>query len=392
MQTLPQVDQILRRAAETGEVPGVVAMAATADGPLYAGAFGRRDVSKDAVMTADTVFWIASMTKAVTSVAAMQLVERGRLTLDDPLGALLPELAAPQVLEGFDADGTPRLRPAKRPVTLRHLLTHTAGFSYDMWNAAIGRYMQQEGIPGIITCRNDALRTPLVADPGERWEYGISIDWVGKAVEAASGQKLDAYLRDHVLDPLGMRDTGFVLTQSQRARLAAMHQRQPDGSLEPISFEVPQQPEFFMGGGGLYGTGPDYLSFLRMLLNGGRLDGAEILRPETVAQMAQNQIGDLAAGVMRTAMPHLTNDVDFFPGMELKWGLGFLINPQPGPAGRSAGSLTWAGLANTYFWVDPARRVAGLILTQILPFADARAVALYGAFESGIYEGLKAGA
>lgn len=392
MQTLPQVDQILRRAAETGEVPGVVAMAATADGPLYAGAFGRRDVSKDAVMTADTVFWIASMTKAVTSVAAMQLVERGRLTLDDPLGALLPELAAPQVLEGFDADGAPRLRPAKRPVTLRHLLTHTAGFSYDMWNAAIGRYMQQEGIPGIITCRNDALRTPLVADPGERWEYGISIDWVGKAVEAASGQKLDAYLRDHVLDPLGMRDTGFVLTQSQRARLAAMHQRQPDGSLEPISFEVPQQPEFFMGGGGLYGTGPDYLSFLRMLLNGGRLDGAEILRPETVAQMAQNQIGDLAAGVMRTAMPHLTNDVDFFPGMELKWGLGFLINPQPGPAGRSAGSLTWAGLANTYFWVDPARRVAGLILTQILPFADARAVALYGAFESGIYEGLKVGA
>ena len=392
MQTLPQVDQILRRAAEAGEVPGLVAMAATADGPLYAGAFGRREIGKGAAMTADTVFWIASMTKAVTSVAAMQLVEQGRLTLDGPLGELLPALAAPQVLEGFDAAGAPRLRPAKRPVTLRHLLTHTAGFSYDMWNAAIGRYMQHAGIPGIITCRNDALRTPLVADPGERWEYGVNVDWAGKAVEAASGQSLDAYLRAHVLEPLGMHDTGFVLSPEQRGRLAAMHQRQPDGSLQPVPFEVPQAPEFFMGGGGLYGTGPDYLNFLRMLLNGGRLDRTQILRPETVAAMAQNQIGALTAGVMRTAMPHLTNDVDFFPGMDLKWGLGFLINPQPGPAGRSAGSLTWAGLANTYFWVDPARRVAGLILTQILPFADARALALYGAFERGVYEGLKAAA
>jgi CubicO group peptidase (beta-lactamase class C family) len=389
MGTLSRIDQALSHAAEAKDVAGVVAMAATEKGELYQGAFGKRDLLKAPEMTLDTVFWIASMTKAITSVAAMQLVEQGRLALDAPLGKLLPELASPQVLEGFDAAGSPRLRAARRPITLRHLLTHTAGFTYDMWNAQVGRYMQHAGLPGIITCKNDALRTPLVFDPGDRWEYGINVDWVGKAVEAASGKSLDAYFSGHIFAPLGMNDTGFVLTPSQRSRLAAIHQRKPDGSLEPIPFEVPQEPEFFMGGGGLYGTGRDYLTLLQMLLHGGQFNGARLLREETVKLMGTNQIGELKAGVMKTAMPELSNDVDFFPGMELKWGLGFLINTQKLPTGRSAGSLAWAGLGNTYFWIDPTKRVAGVFLAHTLPFADARAVGLLAQFESGVYGALE---
>ena len=387
MQVKSAADQLLERAVAAGEVPGVVALAADDRGVVYEGAFGRREIGKDPDMTLDTVFWIASMTKAVTSAAAMQLVERGKLELDEPLGERLPELASPQVLEGFDAEGAPRLRAAKRPITLRHLLTHTAGFTYDIWNADMGRYMQHSGIPGIIECKNATLGTPLVFDPGERWEYGINIDWVGKTVEQLSGQSLEDYLREHIFAPLGMTDTGFVLRPDQRARRASMHVRQPDGSLEAIPFEVPQEPEFFMGGGGLYSVGRDYLTFLRMLLHGGQLDGVRVLRPETVEEMAKNQIGDLTVGLLETAIPAHSNNAEFFPGMVKKWGLGYMISTEEAPTGRSGGSVAWAGLGNTYYWLDPTRRLTGLILTQILPFADDTILRLFEEFESAIYAG-----
>jgi methyl acetate hydrolase len=372
-----QIDRVLREAVERGEVPGVVAVAGTRERPLYQGTFGRRALPDGGAMSEDTVFWIASMTKAITSAAAMQLVEQGRLALDRPIAPVLPELADPQVLEGFDSAGQPRLRPARRPITLRHLITHTAGFCYAIWNADIGRYIEQNGIPDIVTCRDRALLLPLVFDPGERWDYGINIDWVGKAVERASGQRLGEYLAEHLFAPLGMRDTGFKLTPERRARLAAMHARGDDGSLTPIAFEVEQEPEFEMGGGGLYGTAPDYLAFLRMFLDGGRAAGGrQVLKPETVQLMAQNAIGDLTVRPLKTAIPALSNDAEFFPGMAKKWGLGFMISPEPVPCGRGAGSLAWAGLGNTYFWIDPAKGVAGVILMQLLPFADAKALAV----------------
>jgi CubicO group peptidase (beta-lactamase class C family) len=306
------------------------------------------------------------------------------------MGTLLPQLATPQVLEGFDNKGEPQLRPAKRPVTLRHLLTHTAGFGYDVWDAPLGQYMKYAGIPGIVTCKNDALRTPLMFDPGERWEYGISIDWVGKAVEAVSGQSLDVYFREHIFTPLGMTDTGFIITPGQRARLVSMHRRQADGTLVTEAFEMTQQPEFFMGGGGLYSTARDYLAFEQMLLHGGKFNGAQVLRSETVALMSQNHIGTLnVPSVIKTVNPAVSNDVSFFPGQDQKWGLSFLINTQQGPAGRSAGSLAWAGAANTYFWIDPTKRIAGVIMMQLWPFADVRAIKLYGQFESGVYKALQ---
>ena len=390
---LGAIDQALRQAADTKDVAGVVAMAATDSGVLYEGAFGKRDLVKASDMTPDSVFWIASMTKAITSAAAMQLVEQGKLELDQPMGSLVPELSAPQVLEGFDAKGEPKLRAAKRPITLRQLLTHTAGFTYDIWNADTDRYAKHAQLPGIISCKNAALKTPLAFDPGERWEYGTNIDFVGKAVEAAGGQSLDVYLRQQIFKPLGMADTGFIIGPDQRTRLVSVHARKPDGSLEPIEFGVPQDPEFFMGGGGLYGTARDYLAFLQMLMHGGKFNGAQVLRPETVALMSQNHIGALNIGVMRTTAPDASLDVDLpamFPGQDLKWGLSFLINTKQGPAGRSAGTLSWAGLANTYFWLDPARRVAGVILTQSLPFVDPRAIRLYGQFESGVYKAIGA--
>jgi methyl acetate hydrolase len=380
-----QIDATLRRAVEAGEVPGVVALAATADGPVYQGAFGSRTIGGGAVMTLDTVFRIASMTKAVTCVAAMQQIEAGRLSLDGTLPDIDPALTTPQVLDGFDAKGAPKLRPARRPITLRLLMTHTAGFTYEMWNEDTARYVRVTETPMLMSGRLAALRRPLNFDPGERWEYGINIDWIGRLVEAVSGQDLDAYLTEHIFAPLGMADTGFVPTPEQRARQAQVHQREAAGRLAPQPFPPLTTPEFFAGGGGLSSTGPDYLRFLEMLLHGGSRNGTQVLRPESVALMNRNHIGDLPAGVLKTANPVLTNDVDFFPGAGVRWGLGYMLNLEPGPNGRSAGTLSWAGLFNSYYWLDPVRRVAGVILTQILPFADPTVVRLYGEFERGVY-------
>jgi CubicO group peptidase (beta-lactamase class C family) len=392
MASVSAIDAVLRRPVEAGQVPGVVALAATDRGVLYEGAFGRRDLAAGPAMTLDTIFRIASMTKAVTSVAAMQLVEAGTLALDEPIGRVLPELATPYVLQGFDPSGKPRLRPAKRPITLRHLLTHTAGFGYEMLNSELIRYIAITHTPSTSTGELASLRLPLLFDPGEKWQYGINTDWVGRAVEAAGGQPLDEYFRDCIFDPLGMSDSGFAPLDEQSERLVRVHRRRADGSLEPIAFDMPpQKPEFWAGGGGLYSTGPDYLAFLRMLLGGGRVDGVRLLRPETVAQMGQNQVGDLAAGVMRTAMPERTNDFALFPDGSCRWGLACMINTEPGPDGRSAGSLSWGGIFNSYYWIDPTRRVAAVILTQILPFADPRALALLGAFERAVYAALETG-
>ena len=390
MQSKAQIDQILRQKCEAKEIPGVVAMAATGSEVIYQGAYGRRDLSKDDAMTVDSVFWIASMTKAITAAGAMQLVEQGKLLLDAPIGKLLPDLAAPQVLEGFDAQGEPKLRPAKNPITLRHLMTHTAGFCYDLWNADMVKYLEKTGLPGITTCKNDALKTPIMSDPGTRWEYGTNIDFVGKAIETVTGTRLDAYLRDNIFAPLGMNDTGFKITDSQRQRLVGMHARGEGGALAPIPFELEQAPEFHMGGGGLYGTAGDYIKFTQMILNKGRGNGNQVLKPETVASMGQNHIGDLDMTKIISALPAFTNDVDLYPDMVKKWGLSFLINTAKTPEGRSPGSLAWAGLANTYFWIDPSRDVTGVILMQLLPFVDKQCLEAFAGFERGVYAGLDA--
>jgi CubicO group peptidase (beta-lactamase class C family) len=377
------IDRILQGAVSAGDVPGVVAMAATDRTIVYQGAFGLRCLGAPAKMSTDTVFRIASMVKLLTSVAAMQLVESGKLSLDEPASNVDPELDTIPVLTGFDDKGKPQLRPPLRPITLRNLLTHTSGFSYPLWDETAARYYavagKTKGLP----------RRPLFFDPDSKWSYGGGIDKVGRMVEIASGEPLDRYFRNHICQPLGMKDTEFETTAAQRAREANLHVHKADGTLMAKPLEKANEPHSHSGGGGIYSTAPDYLRLLQALLNGGSLNGVQILKPETVALMSSNQTGDVEAGHMKTTSPTLSNDVDFFPGVRLRWAFGHMINLDPVKDGRKAGSLTWAGLYNTYYWIDPASNVAGVIMMQMLPFADTRAVDLYRKFERGVYRALK---
>jgi methyl acetate hydrolase len=361
-------------------IPGAVAMVGNRAGTTETIVIGTNGA--DVPLAADSVFQLASMTKAIVSVAAMQLVELGKLSLDAPLGDLLPDLADPVVISGFADDGSVQTRPAARPITLRHLLTHTSGMGYDFVHADMARARGAPPVPGTMA----SLRTPLLFDPGDAWAYGISTDWAGLAVEAASGQRLDAYIADHITGPLGMADTHIGLEKADKARLVTNMGRGADGSLAPFPINIGGGAgEFISGGGGMIGSAGDYMRFVRMLLNGGSLDGVTILQPATIAEMSRNQIGPLRAGVMETTMPALSARVEWFPEMTAGWGLGFLINPEIGPDGRAANSLAWAGICNTYFWIDPASDVVAVLLMQLLPFADAGALAALAAFERAVY-------
>jgi CubicO group peptidase (beta-lactamase class C family) len=380
------IDDVLQDAVEKGVVPGLVGAATTAGGPIYQRGLGRRGLATDAPMTEDTVFWIASMTKGLTSVAAMRLVERGALRLDAPIGEMVPELASPQVLEGFDAAGAPRLRPASRPLTLRHLLTHTSGFAEDVWHPDIASYMRYAGLPPGGTRKLVTLRLPLLFEPGTAWQYGISHEWVGLAIERASGERLDEHMRRHVFGPLGMVDSCWDLADHQQPRLAGVQRREASGALTPFVRELPKEREYIPGGGSLHSTAADYLAFIRMMLNGGAGDGGHrILTEETVARMAQNSTGDIEVGRLAPTMPGMSNPVAFMAGMPRCWGLGFQVNLAPLPTGRSGGSLAWAGLGNTYFWIDPAAGVGGVLMTQLLPFADPAVLDLFARFETAVY-------
>jgi methyl acetate hydrolase len=383
------IDRVLADAVASGKIPGVVAAAADIGGPIYEAAFGQRSLAAPEPMSADTVFRIASMTKAITGAACMQMVEHGKLDLDRPAGEVLPFLREPQVLDGFDSGGAPKLRPARGTVTLRRLLTHTAGFVYDTWNGDMNRYAQQTGLPAARTGKLAALHAPLGYDPGERWEYGINIDIAGRMVEVVSGEDLDSYMRRHLFEPLGMPDTGFKLRPEWQSRMAQVHARDASGALTPVDAPPPaENPEFFAGGGGLFSTARDYLVFLQALMHGGAWNGARVLKPETVALMAGNHMGELNVLPMKTFNPRMSNDVDLFPGMDKKWGLSFLINTQDSPAGRRAGSLAWAGINNTYYWLDPKSQVAGVLMTQVLPFGDKTVLDLLDAFEAAVYRSL----
>jgi methyl acetate hydrolase len=387
------IDSVLAAVVSGGKVAGLVAAAADNDGVIYQSAFGRRNISLPQRMTTDSVFRIASMTKAITATAAMQLIEQGKLALDQPAREILPFLADTKVLLGVDANGIPIMRAPRTEITLRNLLTHTAGFVYDTWNEEMNRYARLTDLPSPRSGKLAALTAPLNFDPGERWEYGINIDIAGRMVEVAAGLDLETYMQRHIFTPLAMPDTSFIQRPEWESRLTTIHARQPDGSLQPV-VQPPAattEREFYNGGGGLFSTAADYLRFLRALMNHGELDSGRILQPETVALMRQNHIGELEVQKLPTQMPDLSNPVDLFPGMSKKWGLSFLINTERGPAGRSAGSLAWAGLNNTYYWLDPVRKIAGVLMTQTLPFADPTVLQALDGFESAVYKSLDQG-
>lgn len=371
--------QALDTAISDAGLPGVVALTCNALGETWAGAFGLDDAAAAKPMAADGLFQIASMSKAITSVAALQLVEGGLVGLDDPVGRWLPELADPQVLEGFSDAGEPLLRPANGAITLRHLLTHTSGLGYDFTREELLRVRatQPDHRPG----SRAGMAGPLLFDPGTRWEYGVSTDWAGLLVEAVSGQSLGDYLEAHVTGPLGMVDTNFW--PEDPSRIATLYTRDAIGQIEPMQGWIGggQDAEFQMGGAGLFSTARDYGRFLQMILNGGTLGGARILGAEMMPLLTTNQIGPLRAGQMASAMAAWALPYDPFPDQQSGWSLAFLINPDPSPYGRSAGSLSWAGIANCHYWIDLARGQAGVFLTQLLPFGDPRALTAFRAFE-----------
>jgi len=380
------IDKVLQEAVERGDIPGVAVAVTDRDGTVYEGAFGERGLGQGVPMTTDSVFYLASMTKPITATCAMQLVEQGKLELDAPISRYVPHARKLQVLDGWDDKGQPRLRPPKREITLRDLNTHTSGFAYNIWDANLDRYMKETKFPGLETGQDEAFYPPLMFDPGERWEYGISIDWIGKLVQVVSGKSLGTYMNDHVFTPLGMTSTGYAISADMERRRATSHQRDPSGRLAATAWVSKQDPPAENGGGGLYSTTGDYQRFMRMILNGGSGNGQQILKPETVAEMSRNNMGDIRVVMLKTTMPARSLDAEFFPGLPKSWGLSFMINDEPAPTGRPAGSLAWAGIQNTFFWIDPKTGLGGVYMTQILPFVDEKTLANFYEFETAVYQ------
>lgn len=372
----------------TPRVPGVVAMVTNRDRNIYEGAAGQRRLDRPDPMTTDSIFAIFSTTKAITGTAALQLVEEGRLDLDAPAKRYAPEIGTLQVIEGFDATGEPILRAPKRDITTRMLMTHTAGLSYDFINHTYNRLAQEKGQPSVITATKACLMTPLLFDPGERWDYGSNMDWCGQIVEAITGRRLGDVFKTRIFEPLGIKEMSFELTDAMRARLAGVHARNADGSLTPMDFELPAQPEVHMGGHGLYGTVGDYMRFIRMWLNDGAGEFGRVLKAETVRMAEKNHLGDNKVTAITGVIPELCNDAEFFPGQSKSWALSFMINDEQAPTGRPAGALGWAGLANLFYWIDQQNGFGGFWATQILPFGDPTSFIGYMNFETAFYQSL----
>ena len=380
------LDEALFAGVERGAVPGVAAVVVDRNGIRYEGAFGERQLGSGSAMTTDSVVALASMTKPITGAAAMQLVERGLLELDAPAMGVLPELGNLVVLEGFDERGQPRTRPATALPTLRHLLTHTSGFVIDVWSAELTRWQEVTGNPSaVLSGQRSALLTPLVFDPGTRWQYGTGLDWTGLMIERVSGLTLGEYLASELCGPLGMADTALAPSPSMAERAASPYRRMPDGALTPIEMVGSGNGDYERGGGGLLSTAHDYGRFIQMILNGGKVDGTRVLAAATIEQMTSNSIGQLRVEPLVTADPALSHDVEFFRGAPKSWGLTFQINETAGHTGRPAGTLMWAGIMNCYFWIDRTNGFGGAFLAQVLPFADPAALDLYYRFETAAY-------
>lgn len=385
-----RLDQALGGAVDRGDIVGVVGAITDASDTIYSGAFGKRKLGGDVAMTEDTVCNMASMTKAITGTCAMQLVEQGKLDLDSPISTWIPDAGKLQVLDGWDGD-KPILRAPARPVTLRHLMTHTSGMAYTQWDAELLKVAQktQEGGAFPALDYNDPETwtvQPLMFDPGEKWDYGISIDWIGRLVQEVSGKPLGTYMADNVFAPLGMTSTSYGVTDDMQGRQATIHQRQPDGTIGLLDPQPAINTGREYGGGGLNGTAPDYQRFIRMILNGGEGNGNRLLKAETVAEMAKNQMGDVRVRMLPTTNPARSLDAEFFPGVPKSWGMTFMINDERAPTGRPAGSLAWAGLYNSFFWIDLENRVGGVFMSQLLPFVDSKTLEAFYAFESAYYQ------
>lgn len=384
---MTSIDSVLNKIVDDNAVPFVVAMAGNSKGTIYSGASGSTNDGVDA--SEDTLFRMFSMSKGIGSLAALILLEREAFSIETPVADIVPEWKDIEVLDGWDGD-EPILREPKTTATVRHLMTHTSGLEYELWNAEISKYLEKTGHPSFLFGSRQSLMYPLTSDPGTRWGYGLSTDWLTRVVEEASGQSIDAFCKNEIFDPLGMQNTVFEPEDSSK-QLAELKLRGVDGQFVPFELAPPSRPEVYGMGHALYSTGPDFMQFTRMVLNGGELDGARIISSETAALMEQDMMQGLKFTPAASAAPAISADLDPLPGMTCTHSLAFLRNEDHTDGLRSTGSLTWAGGCNTHFWIDPAKDVCGLFLTQCLPFLDPQLVGAYQAFERATYMALSSG-
>ncbi len=378
---MSRLNEAIEESVQGQDAPFLVAMVGDRDGVKWSGAAGDRAPGQKA--TIDTVFRIFSMTKAIGCTAAMILIDRGKLDPNALVESIVPEFKEIKVLDGFDGDA-PRLRAPRTKATVRNLATHTSGLVYEFWNVDIPRYMQATGHPSILSGLKSSLNYPLAFDPGERWDYGIGIDWLGQVVEAVDGRRIDRFSREEILDPLDMNDTGFEV-EDKTDRLASVSMRGEDGKFGAFDIAPPTRPEFYGMGHALYSTAPDYMRFLRMYLNKGELEGKRLLSERTVDSLLANQIGDIEIPVFKTNNPTVSADVDLFPGLKKSHSMAFMRVDEDVPGKRAAGSQFWSGVLNTHCWFDPKRNVAAVLMTQSLPFGEPRFMRAYDAFEQAVY-------
>jgi methyl acetate hydrolase len=357
-------------------MPAIAVVVVNAQQQLFVGAAGQRDAAAHAPLTADAIFRIASMTKPITSLAAMMLVEAGQLRLDDPVSRYLPEFATVRVLTTFnDADGTFESRPPARPITIRHLLTHTSGIAYSFVDARLAK---------IDNGKRARAELPLLHDPGERFTYGPSTAVLGNVIEKIAGQPLDAFVKSRIFDPLGMVDTAYTVATDKHARVVTLHTRS-----DAAFVERPNRPTIastVAGDGGLLSTAADYGRFMQLFLNGGRAGTVRLVTDSTIRQMLSNQIGRIVVEEQPSAEPSLAKPFPFGGGKD-KFGFGFQIEAAPATAGlRSAGSASWGGIDNTHFWIDPRTGVAAAVLMQVLPYYDEAAIDVLRSVERLVYQ------
>ena len=379
---MSELDTVISNAVSNQDAPFLVAMTGNAAGVTWSCAAGERSPGNAA--TVDTVFRIFSMTKAIGSTAAMILMDRGKLSPDATVESIVPEFGALKVLEGFGPDG-PKMRAQRVKPTVRHLATHTAGLVYEFWNQDVPRYMELTAHPTILSGLLASMKYPLLFDAGDRWDYGIGIDWLGRVVEKVDGRRIDQFCREEIFDPLRMPDTRFEVEPHMASRLAAASIRGEDGKFADFALAPPSNPEFYGMGHALYSTAPDYMRFLRMVLNKGALDGARILSAAGLETMLANQIGSTPITCRKTAAPAITADLEFFPGKRKSHSMAFMRFDEDIPGMRHAGSQGWAGVLNSHYWFDPTADVAGLLMTQSLPFVEPRFVSAYENFERAAY-------
>ncbi|KAF2098476.1 beta-lactamase/transpeptidase-like protein [Rhizodiscina lignyota] len=386
-------------------IPGTTVVVVDRNGEeLIAHAGGKRGSGSDEPMTLDSVYWIASCTKMIVGFACMQLVERGMLKLDDAdhLDKLCPELKSLKVLQD---DG--KLVEQKNRITLRMLLSHTAGFGYTFFNEKLRDFSYPVGFDEFSGAAQDLLQQPLVHQPGEDWEYGVNIDWAGFALERATKMSLNEYIQTHIFNPLGLENITMHPRPKMRAALAHMHYRRPDGSLvrrdhllhRPLVPGMKVNDFFHSGGAGCFAKPGDYVQILATLLNGGvsPKTHVKLLEQSTVDMMFQNQITkfpNFGRKGIPDAKPELTNPIpDLYPvpeSPEQGWGLTFMLS-NGGVTGRSTGTGHWAGLPNCWWWCDRESGVAGMVCTQILPFADAKVLGMWFDVETQVYTAIRSG-